>query len=118
MLFSVAGVFFRLFSGRQILPRPRDPFRAEQRGSPSGHGVEQLFSPQGVLSNGLVLCIAGDVGVVSTPAIDTSPLTNGLGLLGINDISSIFPRPLRSDARQVLLASRLAHTPGGILYAT
>ena len=45
MLFSVAGVFFRLFSGRQILPRPRDPFRAEQRGSPSGHGVEQRGSP-------------------------------------------------------------------------
>jgi hypothetical protein len=108
MLFSVAGVFFRLFSGRQILPRPRDPFRAEQRSSPRGM----------VLSNGLVLCIAGDVGVVSTPAIDTSPLTNGLGLLGINDISSIFPRPLRSDARPVMLASRLAHQlPGKMFFS-
>ena len=81
------------------------------------HGVEQLLSPHGVLSNGLVLCIAGEVNMASMPAIDTSPLTNGLGLLGINDISSIFPHWRGSDARPVMLASRLAHNPGETLYA-
>ena len=71
-----------------------------------------------VLSNGLVLCIAGEVDMVSTPAIDTSPLTNGLGLLGINDILSIFPQGRESDARQVVLTSRLAHISGETLRIT